>query len=124
MLSSGSPENMSQYLALIFLVLLAATSVAGEDAVFHKSRIFDRRGKERRVDLVFSGQNSALVVREKTTVVVKIPFGTIEKVTYTPLHTCEGRWTGHAERRRSTAPWRYHCPGGPSARLRRHGQQA
>ena len=71
---------MNRYLSLVLLVGMAATSAAGEDAVFHKSRIFDSHGKAHEVDLVFLGESKTIVVREKISVLTHIPFDTIDKV--------------------------------------------
>jgi hypothetical protein len=73
---------MNRYVGIALLVGMAAASVVGEDAVFHKSTIFDSHGKERKVDLVFLSENKGMVVREKTTIVANIPFGVIDKVAY------------------------------------------
>lgn len=82
---------MNRYVRIALLAGMAAALAAGEDVVFHKSQIFDSHGKEHKVDLVFLGDNSAMVVREKTTIVANIPFSVIDKVAY-----------GYSKRRRLT----------------------
>ena len=73
---------MNLYVRITLLTCMAAASAAGDDVVFHKSAIFDSHGKEHKVDLLFMGENSAMVVREKTTIVANIPFAAIDKVSY------------------------------------------
>lgn len=73
---------MHRYISIALLVGMAAATAAGEDVVFHKSTIFDSHGKEHKVDLMFMGENKAMVVREKITIVANIPFGAIDKVAY------------------------------------------
>src|SRR5579862_3626054 len=73
---------MNRYVHITLLAGMAASSAAGNDVVFHKSRTFDNHGKEHKVDLVFLGDYKAMVVREKTTIIANIPFGAIDKVAY------------------------------------------
>ncbi len=69
-------------------ILIAACSVAapaaGKDAVFHHSKIFDSKGKERRVDLIFASDRKVMIVRQNRSksAPTEIPFDAIGKVAY------------------------------------------
>jgi hypothetical protein len=80
---------MNRIGSVLLAACLLAGSAAGEDVLFHKSRILDRRGREHKVDLVFMEGSKALAVRESAGVVTTIPYDAISKVTYS--HTSRHR---------------------------------
>jgi hypothetical protein len=83
---------MNRRLGVALLAGMAVLSANGEDTAFHKSTIYDSRGKILKVDLSFaSGERIIRVVQrdKKKSIVAQIPFDAIEKVSY-----------GHSKRHR------------------------
>jgi hypothetical protein len=66
---------MRTWIRTALLAGVSVASVFGQDVVYRKSRIL---GERKRVDLVFSGQEHALLIRKKGTVVKRIPFGELD----------------------------------------------
>jgi hypothetical protein len=74
---------MKGFISAVLLAGLGAVSTAGEDVVFHKSKIlYVNSTKDRKVDLLFMSERKAMVVREGKSVLTVIPFDAINEVQY------------------------------------------
>ena len=70
---------MRQWAAVALLAGITATLGQGQDVVYRKSRIL---GDRQRVELTFSEQDHSLLLRKKGTVIERIPFDTIDEVSF------------------------------------------
>jgi hypothetical protein len=77
---NGSKSIMKMAVTLVAAIALVAD--IGHAQTFHKTKIFNGKGKEVLVDLCFDQQSKLLTVKPQKSTIADVPYGAIDKLSY------------------------------------------